>query len=287
MAYSYRRNKDGSLYLLTGEKAKDKDIVVKMGSTISDIHVVDAITRATYALIWTLEENNNDEFLTLRGKIDGQTFNFDLNKDIIVKQFCKMVKENLTLESCTYLNRMLDECYNVIFLHFFKEKGLFFATNNPIKGYVVLKDKGKTIGTASRFSFDASNKLYIYEYTGKEVNTDMDVSASIVIDESRVNFRIDFGRTPFNPVLFNPNIDMLGYLTGRARITGVAENDSIEVPEIATLSYVPKMFTNAEEMNNYIKNNNSVEEVTTYKISLKPKIEIIDINKFMLKEFTV
>ena len=286
MSYSFRRNKNGDLHLLTGQKAKDKDIIIKMGSTIASIHIVDALTRETYALTWTLEQNEtNDEFLTLRAKIAGEIFNFDLNKDIIVKQFCKMVQENLTLESCTYLGRMLEECYNVIFLHFFEANGYFFAASNPVKGYTIIKHNNKIIGTANRFSFDSSNRLCVYEYTGKEITRDMTLNIQVILNDSKVKFIAESQRNS-EPVIFDPNIDTLGYFSYNARIQGIGEND-IEIPEIIELNYLPKIFTNKNEMNSYVRNNNSTNEITAYKISLKPKIEIIDINKFMLREFTV
>lgn len=288
MAYSYRRNKDGSLHLLTGEKAKEKDIVIKMGSIISEVHIVEAITRATYNLVWSLEEHTNDELLTLKGKIDGEIFNFDLNKEFIVRQFCKMVQDNLTLETCTYLTTMLEKCYNSIFLHFFNKKGYFFANNIPIESYAVIKSKGKILGAASRFSFNTSDILQLYEYTGKEITSDTeDINISIVIDDSHVKFRVNNNVDFVENREFNPEMHMLGYLGYKARIYGINDNDSIEVPEIAKLNNLPKSFTNVEEMNSYIRNNNSAEEITAYKISLKPKVEIIDINRFMLREFMV
>ena len=62
--------------------------------------------------------------------------------------------------------------------------------------------------------------------------------------------------------------------------------DYIEVPEITRLN-VPNLFTSANEMNTYIRMYNSLEAIDKYRISLKPKVEIININNFMLREFTV
>ena len=57
---NYDRREDG-VYLLTGKKAKEKDIVIKMGSSVSEIHLMDAMTRTTYNLVWTIEADDLED----------------------------------------------------------------------------------------------------------------------------------------------------------------------------------------------------------------------------------
>lgn len=285
MSYSFRKNKDGSVYLLTGEKHDDKDIVIKMGSTISEIYMVEAILRESYTLVWTLEKNIvDDELLTLRGKIKGIIFDFDLNKEIIVKQFCNMIKQSLTLESCNYLKMMMQKCFNTIFEHFYKQKGEVLTSSIPIDSYVEIREKGKVLGAASRFSFTSTGMLQLYEYTGKEINSNMELIAHAVIDDNEINFKT---RTEtIGATIFNPREQALGYIDLPARIYGSHETE-IEAPEMNLLSKVPMTYTTSEKMLEYILRNNTPEEITAYKMSLKPKIRLMDVNKFMLREFTV
>jgi hypothetical protein len=103
---SYDRRNNG-VYLLTGEKHDNKDIVIKMGSIINETALVEAFSRDNYNLKWILEENLDDDLLTLKGEVNDEEFLFDLNKNIVVRQFTRMIKENKALESCSYLTMLM------------------------------------------------------------------------------------------------------------------------------------------------------------------------------------
>ena len=130
--------------------------------------------------------------------------------------------------------------------------------------------------------------LSIYEYVGKDINRDMELTADVIVGNHRINFSLILQSNAEYEV-YDTNTHTLGYFTYNARIKIILDNegyDYIEVPEITKLN-VPNLFTSANEMNSYIRMYNSLEAIDKYRISLKPKVEIININNFMLREFTV
>lgn len=288
MSYSYE-TRDNGIYLLTGKKAKEKDIVIKMGSNVSEIHLTDAITRATYNLIWTIEANDLEDINTinLKGRIDGEDHYVSMDTTKIVNELSNMVIKNQTLDICDTLNNAIEKGFNDIFLYMLETKGTFLCSISPIKAYIVIRHKGKIIGGATRFTFNAG-VLSISEYVGKDINRDMELTADVVIGNQKVTFNLNAQRNAEYEI-YDSNMYTLGYFTYDARIRNIVVNDDYdqtEVPKIAPLK-VPKFFTNINEINEYIKLNNTQEEIDRYRISLKPKIEIININNFMLREFTI
>lgn len=282
---NYDRRNDGT-YLITGDKHNNKDIVIKMGSIINEINLVEALTRETYILQWILEEHLEDELLTLKGIVNDEEFLFDLNKQIVVKQFVKMIKENKTLEACPYISTLMQKSFETIYESFLTQKGELLCSNVPMTAYIELQSNGKILGAASRFNYTANNNLQLYEYTGKEIASNSDLVACVYIDNIEVKFHIR--PTANNITLFNPNEDVLGYINIASRITGISEKDSdLEIPDMALLSKVPPAYSNQEDMQSYITTNNTAESITAYKLSLKPKARLININKFMLREFTI
>lgn len=288
MSYSYE-TRDSGIYLLTGKKAKEKDIVIKMGSSVSEIHLMDAMTRTTYNLVWTIEADDLEDISTinLKGRVNEADHYIPMDATKIINELSDMVIKNQTLEVCETLNNALEEGFNDIFLHMLDTKGVFLCSNSPTKAYVALRHKGKIIGGASRFSLNAGI-LNIYEYVGKDINRDMELTANIIIGNHKITFNLN-AQKDAEYEIYDSNIHTLGYFSYNARMRNIVENDGydyMEAPEIAPLK-VPKSFTNANEMNNYIRKHNLLTEIDRYRISLKPKVEIININSFMLREFTV
>lgn len=285
MSYSYE-TRGNDTYILTGKKAKDKDIVIKLGSLITDMQLLDAATRTSYALTWTIEKNNEDDKkINLKGEIDNNSYFFEMDGEKIVKELSDMVIKNQTLESCNTLSDSLEKGFNKICSNMLVDKGIFLCSSNPINAYTLVKHKGKTIGTASRISYSSSNILSIYEYVGKDLNRDMEIEVHAVIDNFHIKFRTST-LTDSEYDIYNSNEHTLGYFNYNAFIGFIKENESIEVPKISPIN-VPKSYTNIDNMNEYVKDNNSINDIERYRISLKPKVETIDINKFMLREFLV
>lgn len=285
---SYDRRKDG-VYLLTGEKHDNKDIVIKMGSIINEMTLIETFSRESYELKWILEENQEEGLLTLKGEVNDQEFLFDLNKSIVVRQFTKMIKENKALESCTYLSVLMQKSFDVVFEYFLKQKGEILCSNNPVSAYIEVHSTDKILGAASRFNFTSDGKLQLYEYTGKEIKSEDDLTFYVVIDDVEIKMaKTSLNRQGHNIETFNPNDNVLGYLSMPVRIVNVHEGDlSVEVPEMELLPQIPMSFSNPDDMNGFIVTSNSPNEITAYKMSLRPKAKLININKFMLREFTI
>ena len=281
---SYDRRNNG-VYLLTGEKHDNKDIVIKMGSIINETALIEAFSRDNYNLKWILEENLDDDLLTLKGEVNDEEFLFNLNKNIVVRQFARMVKENKALESCSYLTMLMQKSFDVIFEYFLKQKGEILCTNNPVSAYIEVHSSEKILGAASRFNYTSDMKLQLYEYTGKEIKPEDDLTFYVVVDNVEIKMsKVSLGQMEG----FNPNDSVLGYLTIPARIVNVHEDDLfVEVPEMELLSQVPMSFSTQDDMNRFVVTSNTANEITAYKMSLRPKARLININKFMLREFTI
>lgn len=285
MSYSYETREDG-LYLLTGKKDKEKDIVVKLGSCVQDTTVMEALTRTTYSLLWTLEKGDTDDILVLKGIIDNQTYEIDMDAEKVVNQLVNMVQKNLTLESCSEITNTLDTGFEMIFNDFLRDKGLLLCSNNIVKGYVVVRNKGKIIGTANRFIYSSVGDLKICEYVGKSITVDMPITISVTIGRTLIKFRNRSSLTD-SEIIYNSEVHTLGYFGYEAGIYNITEADEdTEAPIVHEID-VPRYYTTPEEMNTYCTEHNSLEEIERYRISLKPKVQLIDINKFMLREFTV
>lgn len=288
MSYSYETRDDG-VYLLTGKKTKDKNIVIKMGSNISETYLTDAITKTNYKLSWSINVDNLEDTNTinLKGKIDEIQHCIPMNATKVIDELSDMVIKNKTLEVCETLNNALNKGLNDIFKHMLNTENIFLCSTMPIEAYIILRHKGKMIGGASRFSFN-SGILYVYEYVGKNIDRNMELTADVIIGDCKVIFNLNAQENELYEI-YDSNTHTLGYFSYNAKIRNIVDNSEyeyIEIPEIAPLK-VPKMFTNKHEMNSYIKKHNSLTDIDKYRISLKPKLEIININKFMLREFTV
>ena len=283
MSYSYDRRTDG-VYLLTGEKHKDKDIVIKMGSTLKEEHMVDTLTRASFTVKWTIEESEDDSKIVINGKIKGENYRYAISKSLVVKQLVNMVKKKLTMESCTLITEAMSEGYNAIFTTYLDDKGVLLSSNNIVKGHVIIREKGKAIGAASRFVYTQGNLLYICEYTGKLITKDTEVTVSVDTEKTTVKYRIR-GAIGNGHIKYNPSQTCLGYLEYEATVYNICNNEG-EYPEIAPLK-VSRTYSDPERMAIFCRDNNTTEKIDRYKILLKPKVEIIDINRFMLREFTV
>lgn len=282
---NYDRRQDGT-YLITGYKYNNKDIVIKMDSIINEIYLIEAFSRESFNLKWILQENENDDLLTLKGTVREEEFTFDLNKRLVIKQFYEMVKNNKSLEACHYLTTFMQKSFNSIFEYFLIEKGEILCSNIPVDAYIEIQSKGKVLGAASRFNFTSSNSLQLYEYAGKEIANTDDLTAYVVVNKTGIKFSAI--RNNSSDLLFNPSEQRFGYLNIPARIAAFHQEEAeIEAPEIKSLSKVPLSFSTQENMELYIVSNNTPEEITAYKKSLKPRTKLININKFMLREFTI
>lgn len=293
MSYSYETRGD-NIYLLTGHKNKDKNIVIKLGSVVQETTVVDAITRSSYSLIWRLEKGDTDEELNIRGSIDGSTYNVVVDTQEIVNQLVNVVNSNLTIEGCPLIINSIMEAYNHVFNDFLNSKGILLCSNNIVNGYIIIRNKGKILGTASRFIYNSLNDLKICEYVGKAIFEEMNIETSLITGESIVKFRRRGAFTTqineTNDSVYDPDVETLGYFGYEASIYNITD-DVIEVseeeaPEIFNIN-VPQYFTTPTEMNEYCREHNNTEDIEKYRISLKPKVQLIDINKFMLREFSI
>lgn len=281
MSFSFEERKNG-IYLLTNEKHNDKDIVIKMDSIIKEEVLTECVERSTYNVTWKLDKN--DEGLCLIAKTNNQTYTKQLDTIVIINEFVSMIKENKTLEHCQSLLSEINDLFNDIFNTSLRDRGLILTSNNIIKGIVTVSHNGKVIGYASRFLLDASDRLYLCEYVGKSINSEMDLSLSVRIGNQVINLGfINYIDDETN--IYSPSNSLFGYFGINIRIRGVnvTTEDVIEYPELN----VPYVYSTAIEMNRYCARNNQDSQIRAYKTVLKPRIQLLNINSFMLREFTI
>lgn len=281
MDYSFEERSNGT-YILTNEKHDNKDIVIKMDSIIKEEVLTECVERSTYNVTWKLDKN--DDGLCLIAKINNQTYTKNLDSMTIISELISMVKENKTLEYCKNLLNEINNLFNDIFSTSLKDRGLILTSNNIVKGIVTVYHNGKILGYATRFLLDASDRLYICEYIGKPIHSDMELSLSVRVGNQMINLGF-ISYIDNEDTIYSPSISLFGYFGINIRIRGVnvTTEDEIIYPQIN----VPNIYSTSIEMNEYCKRNNQEREIQEYKIALKPKVQLLNINSFMLREFTI
>ena len=83
----------------------------------------------------------------------------------------------------------------------------------------------------------------------------------------------------------NNDTNQLKYYTFRGMEVISPNNDNENDIKNPYRLNVSKILRNPEQMYKYIIDHNTIEEITKYKISMKPVLKLIDINNFMIKEF--
>lgn len=281
MSYSFEERNNG-VYLLTGETHNNKDIVIKMDSTIKEEVLTECVERSTYNISWKLNKNENG--LCLIAKMNSQTYEKDLNTNTVVNELVSMVKENKTLEHCKNLLSEINGLFNDIFFTTLRDRGLILTSNNIVKGIVSISHNGKVIGYSTRFLLDSSDRLHLCEYVGKPINNDMEIQTSVRVGNQLINLSfLSFVQDDYS--IYSPATSLFGYfgLNVRMRSVSVNTEDEIEYPVLN----VPPIYSTPVEMNRYCARENSDIDIQRYKAALKPKVQLMNINSFMLREFTV
>lgn len=285
--------KDGK-YIVTSETNDNgKIIVIKLDSEIeNDLVYFHGKNGREVKISWKLKYNEKDSL-----HINLETFDdeFEKTAKIKVKEECiselvRMIKNSETLEDCYNINKAINECYNNLFREYLKDDYVI-CSDNIVEGIVEVNDSNKILGHGTRFVVNR-NKIIICEYAGKEITKSLSPKINIHIDGTLI--KIATKESIFNKeqeiffdrdreILFSENED-IGYLKYYSTIIGTDISK-------CDLSYnklnMPFEFTDKVSMVKYCIEHNTAEEITKYKIALRGKVKLINVNTFMIDEFLI
>ena len=275
-------------YIITGQKHKGQDIVIKIGSTIDSETVFFEGTNSKNAnLTWTLEY---DEGLYVELKSDFIIYDLplsakrrvDTNK--CIEELVLMVKNNKTLDICEEIKKEIYNCNNEIFRTAYNN-GYFMYSNNIIECLVAVTNNNKILGYGSRFILNRS-EFTICEYVGQTITRDMDLRFSAKDEIINLNYIA-------NRCIYNDELEVyskgslgVGYLKYSGAVIRQFSSDGTDIPVYPKLK-VPYTFSDREKMIQTSIILNTADEILAYKLALRGKIETIDVNKYMLNEYLI
>lgn len=293
MNYSYE-TRDNETYIVTDKKYNKDTIILKLNNVFKRESLIELLTKENYTATWKIKSTAVEDKLEIELKIEGgcnisNTFTKEIYTKTVLNEFVTMMRIGGELESCSSFIQTMTEIFNEAFYYFACERRFIFVSDYIIQGYVEIKgEDNKALGGASRFKI-LPDGLYIYEYIGKEVPMETIIKTFVYLEHT-----FEDGKTL---------ITKLNFIMTRKGITTLAENNKIEYFEIeSTISgistinedmpNIPEMnytyvHTSADIMRNKFLNDNTEMAIMGYKNALKPKVKLININKYMINEFTV
>lgn len=281
-------------YIITEEKTdKNEAIVIKLNSELdnqliscSSVHNNDVVM-TNLDLTWTLKHENNDTLyieLKAKNRLKEYIERYTIDSNTCINELTSMVKNKGTLEDCEEIQKAMYKSYNKLF-QVFLENDKVLHSNIIVEGVVKVKDNNKVLGHGTRFIIN-KDEVTVCEYTGKDVSPYIYPNLVILKGTTRINIATseNLGQ---NSAVFASQDD-IGYLKYKVQIasqrlshSSVMEN--IKYPKLK-VSYV---YTDKESMITYCKQNNSVNDIIKYKIALKGKVELLNIDEYMVREYLI
>ena len=264
---------------------KGNTIIIDLSAIIltEEIQVV-TISLERSTMIWLLryDENTKEVFMDLLIDIDeGYTFSIKLDIQELIKECIDCVKENKLLDNCEMINSTISKLFNMAFKSLINDRHLIYS-NRILNGNVIVKHANKILGYASRFIINKNN-FSILEYVGKRIDSN-NVSIEIYYDK----FQIGILTTEnISDEMYNNTTNQLKYYSfkGMEIISPLPDEKAQEYVKNPYNLNVCSVLKKPESMYQYILNNNTAEDITKYKISMKPAIKLVNINDFMIREF--
>lgn len=275
-------NRSGDFYAVLEETYKGKSLCVNL-STVLKTETVSIFDKMSFdsESTWVLEYNQEEEKLFLKFLVNEHVFAEELNIDELLEELVHCLNNNIMLNNCDYLNNAINKLYDTVFFEFLKKNNIIFSNNRIIKAKVnIYGRKDEILGTASRFIL-TTNHCYLLEYVGKNLSNNY---ATAVIDcgdkETTMSLISMLGDCPdANDIKYYD----FSYLIGKLNKDKVDNEDR----EICYMPKLPNRYSSPDLMYQFIITNNSSEDIVRYKTSVKPKVKLLNINKFMVAEFCV
>lgn len=283
MSYTIEQ-RNGVYHIITDQKYKGDTITINLESMIKTEQAKSlASSEIPIELLWMLRYDNNLQkvYIDLLVDIDnGLMFSKELDIEQFTTECVSCITDNKLIEDCEYIMFCINSLYKKAFVTAIKEHNVVVCSSMIIEGCCYAKKKNKIIGKASRFSLNMDDSYSIFEYVGQSLN---DENPKLIIKYSDIVITITTIVSTKN-YFYNPDIHEVAYYT----FNGISEShvnkyeeEEKEYPKLK----VPMKTNTHEAMYQYLIKHNSMNEIMAYKKAMKPKLKLININSFMVKEF--
>lgn len=276
--------RNGDYYIITNETHKGNVITINLSSIINteEVQIMNNVLEKT-ELVWVLRYNNikNELFIDLLIDINnGYTFSKMIDIHELITECVSCIKDNKLLDNCDMIMSAINSLFDTAYKALLEERIVIYS-NKILEGRVIVYNDNKVSGYASRFVIN-KNIFSILEYVGKPIGSN-NPEIKIYYDNYTISI---MSLENHSDMTYNDNnANQLKYYTfkGMEIIYSNVENEN-DTKDLYKLN-VSKTLKSPEQMYKFILNHNTIEEITKYKISMKPALKLIDINNFMIKEF--
>lgn len=276
-------------YIVTEEKTnKNETIVIKLDSELDNqliCYSVDRDAMKNLSLSWKLRhDEDNGLYIELEAtnRLNRYIETSIIDDEACINELVSMVKNSGTLEDCIEIQQTIYESYNKLFYQFLENNRLLHS-NIIINGLVEVKHKNNVLGHGTRFIIN-KDEVTICEYTGKSILTNILPQINIYKDNKKISCgAVDCVNNGLE--VFNTNDD-IGYIKYRISYSALESTSDIKDIQYPKLK-VPYNYTDKENMIQYCKKNNTADALIKYKIALKGKVELLNIDRYMVNEFLI
>lgn len=270
--------RNGERFIITNQKHKGKDITIKLESIIKSAFVkVQAILIETKEIFWALNHEETDDKYYIDLLLESMTYRLQIDINVLIDELVSCIQNNKMIETCKYLNKKINEVYQVAYKDYLS-KGKIIYSDIPVEGICTLTSGDQSLGYATRYIIDVT-KLSLLEYTGKMISGE-NLKVQITTGDYLSVFNVSNDKT--KEILYD-EIYRIGYCTLKGLNSDFFATD-IEKKEYAKLQ-VSNSNMSLRAMLDYLIDNNSIDEITRYTMSMKPKLKLANINNFMVKEY--
>lgn len=273
----------GDYYIITDEKHKNDTIIINLSSVIKTDEGFINESLEKIDLLWTLryDENNHKVYIDLLlAREESKIYTREISIMSLISELVHCVQNNKNLEDCVELNSIIGLLYEDAFCDMLENENVILRSNIIIEAYCVVKQyDNKLLGNASRFIIQKS-KLSILEYVGKQIDCKPVIEINIKNKKIKMITSSGFSENK----LFDPADHLLGYYSFVAMDTGIT--DVVEEKKDFYRIKVPIVLSTPESMYAYILANNDIDDIIKYKISMKPTLKLVNINRFMINEYS-
>lgn len=276
--------RNGVYHIITNKKYKGDTITINLESIVKTEQAKSLETLdMPIELLWVLRYDDNLQKIYMDLLIDinnGLMFSKELNIEQFATECTSCITDNKLIEDCDYIMSCINSLYKKAFITAIKEHSVAICSGMIIEGRCYAKKKNKILGEASRFSLNMDDTYSMFEYVGQPLNEESptliwrceDIAMDILtIANTKNNF-------------YDPDMHEVAYYTFNGMSNFYANRNEEEIKEYPKLK-VPMKTNTHEAMYQYLIKHNSMNEIMAYKKAMKPKLKLININSFMVKEF--
>lgn len=282
---TYRiENRYGENFVITDKKHDNKTITINISSIVlTDTVTVLKSVPIKEDFVWTLFYDESKKHLYMRLITEMMTFQTKVDLDKIVNELIKCVEENKTLANCKYVNECINKLYNDAFKYFFAEDTVILSNHIINDIAYVYNTNNKNIGCASRFIL-TSTSCYLFEYEGKIRDMDDVRYIEVIIGKKKIQFlKSAIEESIFTLIGYYRISGILGQISNVDEST---KKERVIYEDIAHLNVKPNLLS-LQDMKDYVVNSNKMQAIMDYKKTMKPSAIMININKYILKEFMI